>query len=376
MRGKFLALCALLLAAAVLCAGCAPKETVEAPELLEPVGVQLDSAVAYIGDLSEITTYDAVVVPAVEELYMTVAGRVKKLYVTLGDEVKAGDVLLELDESDTREQAEALERAIEYQEQDNRLTNRMAEIDIEMLEAELRALIARRAETNPPADLEQQIALKQLDIEEARLRLTQTQEAQTLALDTQRKELAELNDKLGKNLLIAPFDGRISHALTLHEGDWLSAYTTVAYLADDTKLSLRGSPITSSKLSGAGELYALIAGKRYEITNVPLSQEEFIAIVVAGGQVPTLFTIDGPQEDMADLHAGMYAAVCLVSKQAHDVLLLPTNALFRDATGRYVYVLDEHDGRERRQVKTGLTTGWLTQITEGLEEGERVYVKD
>ena len=367
--------CALC-AALFLLPGCAKREETPAPELLEPVGVQLDSAVAYIGEISEISVFDAAVVPAVEELYMTVGGQVEALYVTLGDEVKAGDVLLELDESGTVKQAEELQRVIEYAEQNNRLTNQMAQIDIDILEAEKHSLIARRAEENPPADLEKQIALKENEIEQAALRLRQAQETQALALSTQKAALAELQEKIGKNKLIAPCDGHIVRAVTLHKGDYLSAYTTVAYLADDSRLSLRGASISTSRLQSASDMYALIEGERYEITNTPVDQEEYIAIVVAGGQVPSLFSLDGPQEALVQLKAGDYAAVCLVSKRAEGVLLVPTNALFRDTTGRYVYVLNESGERVRRQVKTGIATAWLTQITEGLEEGERVYVKD
>ena len=73
--------------------------------------------------------------------------------------------------------------------------------------------------------------------------------------------------------------------------------------------------------------------------------------------------------------AGDYAAVCLVSKSVPDALLIPANALFRDSSGKYVYVY-EADGetRVRRSVETGVTTDWQVQITDGLEEGEIVYV--
>ena len=50
--------------------------------------------------------------------------------------------------------------------------------------------------------------------------------------------------------------------------------------------------------------------------------------------------------------------------------------VFYDVYGNpYVYV-DEDGARVRRLVKIGKVTAGVTQILEGLEEGEVVYVKD
>ena len=317
-----------LLLAALCLSGCARK-TESAPEipLIEPVGVELDSAAAYIGDLCQITAYDSSVTPEVEELYMTVDGTVKKMYVTLGDRVKKGDVLLELDESDTQE-----------------AYDRLAE----------------------------QIELKQVEIEQAELNLRQARERQQLSLETQKKDLQALGEKLGKNLLVAPCDGQVAYAASLQEGDWLTAYKPVAYIADESRLYLSGESISTSLSGGATEMYALINGGRYEITPREMEREDYIALVLAGNDVPACFDFEADE----GVEAGMYAAVCLVTRARENVLLIPTNALLRGGGGRYVYVLGENGERTRRTVKTGASTAWLTEITEGLEEGEVVYVKN
>lgn len=358
-----------LLAVAVLClSGCA-RNAEPAPEieLLEPVGVELDSATAYIGDLSQITTYDSAVTPEVEELYMTVDGTVEKVYVTLGDVVKKGDVLLQLDESDTQEAYDRLAEQIEYAQTVNDYDNRMAQIDIDLLKNELRAMQAQPVSE----EVNRQIELKQVEIEQAELNLRQTRERQQLSLQTQQKDLDALGEKLGKNLLIAPCDGRVVYAMTVREGDWLAAYKPVAYIADETRLYLSGESISASLSGSASEMYALIDGRRYEITPRELDREDYIALVLSSGEVPACFDFEADEQ----VEAGMYAAVCLVSKARENVLLIPTNALLRGSGGRYVYVIGENGERTRRSVKTGASTAWLTEITEGLEEGEVVYVK-
>ncbi len=367
MRKKTILAGLLLLALGL--SGCAQKAE-PGPEiaLLEPVGVELDSAAAYIGDLNQITTYDSAVTPEVEELHMTVDGTVKKMYVTLGDLVKKGDVLLELDESDTQEAYDRLAEQIEYTQTVNDYDNRMAQIDIDLLKNQLRALQAAQG----GAEQQKQIELKQVEIEQAELNLRQARERQQLSLETQKKDLQALGEKLGKNLLVAPCDGRVAYAASLQEGDWLTAYRPVAYIADESRLYLSGESISTSLSGGATEMYALINGGRYEITPREMEREDYIALVLAGNDVPACFDFEAGE----DVEAGMYAAVCLVTKARENVLLIPTNALLRGGGGRYVYVLGENGERTRRAVKTGVSTAWLTEITEGLEEGEVVYVKD
>lgn len=370
MRRKHRTLAAGALLLSLLLSGCAQEtQTVSQIELLEPVGVDLDSAVAYIGDLSQITVYDSAVVPETEELYMTVDGTVKKLYVSLGDWVNEGDVLLELDDSATQEACDALREEIEYVQTVNDYDNRIAQLEIDRLKNQLRQLQAQGGEAS------REIELKKIEIEQAELNLRQAQETQLFNLRQQQDSLAELESKLGKNQLIAPCAGRVAYALSIQEGDWLSAYKTVAYVTNESSLYLSGDSVSSSQLSGADELYALIEGKRYEISEREMDREEYIALILSVGEAPACFDFQAG-ESLEQIEAGMYAAVCLVTRQRENVLLIPTNALLRGSGGRYVYVIGENGERVRRAVKIGMSTAWLTEITEGLEEGETVYVKN
>ncbi len=94
-------LAALLLAAISACSG-----DEEVPELLEPAEIVYDTAVVTRGDLSRAEYYDAYVVAEVDELSFDIAGTVASLHVQLGDAVKAGDLLAELDTT-------AVDRAVE-----------------------------------------------------------------------------------------------------------------------------------------------------------------------------------------------------------------------------------------------------------------------
>ena len=156
-RRTLRALCACALA---LLTGCgALGQEVSVPELLEPVGVKMDTATAYIGEISDLTYYEASVNPYVEGLSFSVEGVVERVDVILGQQVRAGDVLITLDQDSQNEKLESLRRQIENIEINADFADEIAQIDRRILELELEALMAEDAGN---ADA---IALKKLDIE-------------------------------------------------------------------------------------------------------------------------------------------------------------------------------------------------------------------
>jgi len=105
---------------------------------------------AFIGDLSAKTTASGQLLPQREaHLALGIAGRVKEVYVQVGDEVRAGDVLIQLE-------ASSLERAV-----------RSAEQSLAIQEASLTEL--RRGAS------EEEITVAKAQLESAKANLTQTQ---------------------------------------------------------------------------------------------------------------------------------------------------------------------------------------------------------
>ena len=67
-----------------LCAPCALAQ--EAPELLEPAGVQMNAVEAFIGDISSIAVHTASVVPYVEEFFFEQEGVIEEMHVIIGQQ--------------------------------------------------------------------------------------------------------------------------------------------------------------------------------------------------------------------------------------------------------------------------------------------------
>ena len=105
---------------------------------------------------------------------------------------------------------------------------------------------------------------------------------------------------------------------------------------------------------------------------IEIDMKEYVSLVLSGEEVRSQFALKDPH---AALQAGQFAMVCIVTRKADQALLIPSNSLYSDSTGKYVYLI-ENGKRVRQNVKVGIATDWETQITEGLEEGAVIYVKE
>lgn len=124
-------------------AGCSSETQV--PELLEPVGVEMDTAVVEITELTVKSSYEGCVMPYVEEITYSADVVIYKSYVVLGDVVEAGDTLIEFDTDAIEEQIQSIEDQIDYNTTANAYTNSILEIEIEIAELEYQELVENKA---------------------------------------------------------------------------------------------------------------------------------------------------------------------------------------------------------------------------------------
>lgn len=356
-----------LLAAALSAAcigGCACAE--EIPQLLEPAGVQLAAAEAVTGDISKITVYSGAVVPHVEELCFAVDGEIEDVCVVYGQKVRAGDVLITLNQEAQTERIEALEEQIDALRAADGYAKQLAQIDREILQLELEAILA-----GPDGD-GSEAALKRLDIEEHDLKTGAEAEIRQADLRRLEAEYEKLTAELGSSELIAPFDGQVMYMKTLVPGGRVSAYAPLIYLADESRLSLETEYVSETVITSAVDMYAMVGDQKCAVEYAPMDTEEYLAMVLSGEELKSRFELTDGFEGMT---AGEYAAVCVETGRVEDALIVPRNAVYMEAGVRYVYVVE--DGvRIRREVQTGVTNDWDAQILAGLEEGEHVYVQD
>ena len=344
--------------------GC-EKNGGSAPDLLEPVGVKLDTAVVERGEIYETKVYSGEVVPYVEELSFAVDGRLGEIKVRVGDIVRKGQVLATLDNEQIQNQIDNLEEEIAYGYKMGEYNDRIAQIDIDVAKEQL----AIMRESGAVASV---CRAKELEIEQMKLDLEQSQELRELELEYKESRLAKLRKQVTNAEIVSSVNGRVVYVTTAKEGSSVNAYATIIGVADDDRLSISTEHISTQDIEDADEVYARVLDQDIDITYVPIDSKEYVAMVLAGEIVKSEFMIE---TDSEKIQSGQFAAVVLMDSYKENVLTIPANAVYRDEKGRYVYKI-EGDERIRCNVTLGIVTDVKAEIVEGLQEGDVVYVKE
>ncbi|MDR9834338.1 efflux RND transporter periplasmic adaptor subunit [Herbaspirillum huttiense] len=312
-----------------------------------------------------------------------VSGQIKSLKVALGERVKKGQLVAEID---SLTQANALASA---------------EYSLQNLQAQLRAKEATLKQAQL-AYARQQLMLagdasSRENFETAEATLNSTR-ADIAALQAQIKDgaikvdTARLN--LGYTRITAPIDGEVV-AIVAQEGQTVNANQstpTIIKVArmDTVTIKAQISEADVVRVKPGLPVYFTILGDpehRYRTTlraiepapdsilqddtttsttSTTTSSSSSTAIYYNG-------LLDLPNPD-GKLRISMTTQVNIVLSEAKDALVVPSTALgAKDAQGRYtVRVLDAQGLAQERQVRTGINTNAQVQIVEGLKAGERV----
>ena len=294
------------------------------------------------GNLQRYRNLSVRVVPALEvTLQFELAGvYIEAIYPEIGDIVRAGDVVAELDR-------EGFEQAIYMAERGK---------------AAARINIAHLAESLPLSGLEAAARGGALDeawyLDERRTQLTE------LAVHNLTTERLRAEEAL--RILRAPIDGTVTQVMAFRPGDTSRTDFNVVTIADETR--------TVFFVDGWESRY-LIQG---DIHVVMVNREPFEAVVID----PYEWNIGSRGENQAFMMVygeGVYfpertfATMQLVLEEVVDVLYVPFSAVHRVYEREFVYIME--DGlRVMRDIETGLEGNYGIEVVRGLSEGEIVVV--
>ncbi|WP_191832707.1 efflux RND transporter periplasmic adaptor subunit [Pseudomonas fluorescens] len=316
------------------------------------------------------------------------SGQIRKLHVEVGDQVKAGQLLVEIDPSTQQARLDAGRFSI-----DN-LKAQLAEQQAQYQLAEQQYKRQRNlAAGGATREEDVQSAQAQLKVTQARIDMYRAQIRQAQA--SLRSDEAEL----GYTRIYAPMSGTVV-AVDAREGQTLNAQQQTPLILRIAKLSpmtvwaqVSEADIGHVKPGMAAYFTTLAGGKRRWTSTVrqilpvppkPLDQSS------QGGGSPAsasgtgtaskvvLYTVllDVDNPDNA-LMAEMTTQVFFVAGRASKVLTVPVAALDEDASDenlRIAQVLDASGKIEQRRVRTGLNDRLRVQVLEGLNEGEQLLI--
>lgn len=307
-----------------------------------------------------------------------VSGIVKTINVALGDTVKAGDIIAEIDSLD---QENALKRA------------NAALLNIEAQRAAEQANLAKlQRALDRAAQLSEKGMVAQSEFDTAQAGVDASQ-AQIKALDAQI-ETANLNVSsaeldLSRTKITAPSNGTVV-AVLVDQGQTVNAAQTaptIVKIADLDTMQIKAeiSEADVTRVQPGQAVYFTILGdpdhrieatlKSIEPAPASISSDSTTSSTDTAIYYNGIFEVPNPNHT---LRISMTAQVTIVLDSANGVLTLPASALGTpNPDGTYtVQVYDpKSGGTESRQVTVGLNNKVTAQIVSGLSEGERVVAK-
>ncbi len=301
-----------------------------------------------------------------------VSGQVEKLAVTLGQKVKAGDLIAQID----------------AQEQENDLLK--AKAALAQIEAQITAKSSGLHKAETALTRQTQLGASQLVSKEAienAAAEVEVLKADLSALGAQKSSaevtVAQSKLSLERATITAPIGGTVV-AVVVQEGQTVSAAQSAPTIV---KIADLDTMIVKAEISEA-DVVRVKSGQSASFTILGDTAASFDAVVQGVAPAPTdLATSDTISSEKAiyyngslevanpngTLRIGMTAQVSIILDQAKDTLNIPVAALTEGPDGTTVQVLSQ-GALETRTVKTGLNDKVNVQILDGLTMGEAVVI--
>lgn len=296
-----------------------------------PVEIQKVQAVSYSDEKEYVGIIEG---KRTAELTFLVAGTIKNIYVQEGDEVKAGDVLAEIDNTSYENAYNVAKAALEQAKDD----------------------------------------FKRLSVLKQKSSLPESQyiKAQT-ALN-----MAEANERIAyKNLadcsLKAPFSGILSKRY-LDEGTNVAPAVAVFSLTDTSQVKINTAipekeiALIKDNQKGRVEISA-VSGDSYEGSVV----EKSMSAHPISHTYDIKLYIDNPQ---GLLIPGMVGRVYLNLHKENTAILIPLTAVSRNYENQlFVWIADSENRAIRKEITTGKIIGDKVIIRSGIKDGDVIIVK-
>ncbi len=260
-------------------------------------------------------------------------GEVTNVYVELGQKVKKGTVLFELDKTQiatTYNQAKASYEA--------------AQVNLDRIE-----------------HLYQQGAVSLQQYEQAKTQFTIAKESYAAA-----------GEGMSNYVVTSPIDGYIT-SVNVDVGAVASQATAAVTIANIDKLeidtSLSESIINKIKI-----------GDKVEVRVPSVSEAPFSGVVTALSPAPAVGSLTYPMKVTLDnkdasIKPGMFAEVTIASDRLSDIIAIPSNAVLIKSGKTVVATIEGGEKVVFKEVVVGVDNGELAEIKSGIKAGDTVVIE-
>lgn len=174
--------------------------------------------------------------------------------------------------------------------------------------------------------------------------------------------------------ITAGFDGRVNK-VNVREGDAVAVGEELAQIAGfrHMKVSFRVDEYDIGDVTVGQACTATVTAleKQFETT---IDAIDYISS--SSGNVAYYTATASLDVDDAYVLPGMQVTVSITQEEAKDVVILKVDAVSFDETNQaFVWVKNDAGELEKRTIATGVSNGNYIEITEGLSDGDEVYVE-
>ena len=369
MKHRRMISAAAALAAALTLTACQGGEEADASQPQPSAGVAVQvTPVVRDTIATENRVSGAVVADGQESVFVAANAQCTAVYVETGDEVAAGAWICTLDMASTISSYNAA--SITYQSSVQSYNDQQAIFDKQIALAEknvsdLKALFEIGAASQSEIDSAE---LNLMTLQASRdSTLAQLEAGMQSSLSNVEQLASVLENVDAQGHVVAPISGTVI-TLNAAEGSYVSASMPVAVIdgADVLEISVSVSEALIPQLAQGDEVDVSIGALDAETVGVIRSIEK------SPSAQTRLYTVTvGLTEDIPGLMTGMFAQVTFRTDASENAVVVPTEAILISGQEQYVFVVE--DGMARRiTVQTGLTGSGVTEVTEGLEDGQQL----
>jgi len=322
------------------------------------------------GDIENVVTATGKLAPReYVDVGAQVSGQLKKLHVDIGDAVKKGQLLAEIDVTLFMAKVDQQRAQLVYQE--SSLVEKEAQLDLAKINHERQTKLYEAHATS----LENlQNAALELQSAQAQLKMLKAQIEQT------KSSLRAEEANLEFTRIYAPMDGTVV-SLSAKQGQTLNANQqapTILQIADLGTMTVKAevSEADVIRLREGMEVYFKTLGREKRWYS-KLSKVEPTPVITNNVVLyNALFDVDNMKKE---LMTSMTAQVFFVQESAKDTLLIPMNCVeiqkgkTKETTGT-VRVLDAAEQVQTLEVKLGVSNRVMIEVLAGLKEGQKVIV--
>jgi len=313
----------------LLMSGCGEKEAVEKENKLSVSVTQVK-----LGTIQKMVDYTGTLQGMEEaQLIPRMSARVMAVKVKPGDQVKQGQVLVQLDNKD---------------------------MAAPMISARAN-LTSAQSTYQRTLELFKQGAVSQQQLDGAKT-----------ALDVAQAQYQGAAATAANAVITSPINGTVG-AVYVKEGDTANPAAPALVVSNLSQLETEIAVNES-------DIVAITAGATVKVKINAAGDKEFAGVITAVSPVADTNTKSYPVRvrlsgDITGLKSGMFALVNLATVKKESVVVIPSGAVSEKGAAKVVYVLQAGNKVHEVEVETGLNTDKEVEIISGVKAGETIEIK-